>query len=140
MEPSGSLGSNLGLVALDISFLVLHTALIFFNLFGWGWEKTRRLHLWSIAVTAGGWIAFAPWYGLGYCPCTDWHWKVKRALGEGDLPNNYLTYLFDTWTGIAITDGFAERLAWMSLLPALILSIVLNLRDRRRRKAADPKN
>jgi hypothetical protein len=89
----------------------------------------------SIGLTVSAWFAFAPWYGLGYCPCTDWHWQVKRALGQYDMPNNYMTYLTDAWTGIAITDDFAERLAWTTLLPALILSLALNLRDFLRKRA-----
>jgi hypothetical protein len=113
---------------LDWAFLVGHTALIFFNLFGWAWGKTLRLNLLSIFLTAGSWIAFAPWYGLGYCPCTDWHWQVKEALGQTDLPNNYLTYLFEAWTGVVVSDEFASRLAWAALAPALALSLYLNLR------------
>ena len=136
---ASSSGFDGHLVALDVAFLVLHTALILFNLLGWIWVRTRRLNLLSIGLTAGGWIAFAPWYGLGYCPCTDWHWQVKRSLGETDLPNNYLTYLFDVWTGITITDEFAERLAWTCLAPALVLSITLNLRDWRRRRTEGEK-
>ena len=119
------------LVFLDHAFLVAHTALIFFNLFGWAWRRTLRLNLLSIFLTAGSWVAFAPWYGLGYCPCTDWHWQVKWALGQTHLPNNYLTYLFDAWTGIAVSDEFAFRLAWGALLPALALSVWLNLKGRR---------
>ena len=119
------------LVFLDHAFLVAHTALIFFNLFGWAWRRTLRLNLLSIFLTAGSWVAFAPWYGLGYCPCTDWHWQVKWALGQTDLPNNYLTYLFDAWTGIAVSDEFAFWLAWGALLPALALSVWLNLKGRR---------
>ena len=123
--------SPITLVFLDHAFLVAHTALIFFNLFGWAWRRTLRLNLLSIFLTAGSWVAFAPWYGLGYCPCTDWHWQVKWALGQTDLPNNYLTYLFDAWTGIAVSDEFAFWLAWGALLPALALSVWLNLKGRR---------
>jgi len=114
---------------LDIAFLVGHSALIVFNLLGWTWRKTRRLNLLSILLTVASWLVLAPWYGLGYCPCTDWHWQVKDALGQTDLPNNYLTYLFDAWTGIQITDDFAARLAWLCLVPALVASVTLNLRD-----------
>ena len=74
-------------VLLDWSFLLGHTALIFFNLLGWVWPRTRRLNLACILITLASWLAFAPWYGLGYCPCTDWHWQVKEALGENNLPN-----------------------------------------------------
>ena len=51
-----------------------------------------------------------------------------EALGQTDLPNNYLTYLFDAWTGLAVSDEFAFRLAWGALIPALALSLYLNLR------------
>ena len=125
---------------LDIAFLVGHSALIVFNLLGWTWRKTRRLNLLSILLTAASWLAFAPWYGLGYCPCTDWHWQVKEALGQTNLPNNYLTYLFDAWTGIEITDDFAERLAWFCLTPALIVSVGLNLKSLKAHKAKEPRS
>lgn len=114
---------------LDIGFLVGHSALIVFNLLGWTLPKTRRLNLLSILLTVASWLVLAPWYGLGYCPCTDWHWQVKEALGQTGLPNNYLTYLFDVWTGIKITDDFASRLAWFCLIPALVASVTLNIRD-----------
>ena len=119
------------LVFLDHAFLVAHTVTHLLQPFGWAWRRTLRLNLLSIFLTAGSWVAFAPWYGLGYCPCTDWHWQVKWALGQTDLPNNYLTYLFDAWTGIAVSDEFAFRLAWGALLPALALSVWLNLKGRR---------
>ncbi len=114
---------------LDIAFLVLHSILIVFNLFGWAWRRTRRLNLLSILLTVGSWLIFAPWYGLGYCPCTDWHWQVKDALGQTDLPNNYLTYILYAWTGIVITDATAEQLAGFCPSPALVTSIGMNLRD-----------
>ena len=116
------------LVFLDYAFLVAHTALILFNLFGWVWERTLRFNLLSIILTVTAWFAFAPWYGLGYCPCTDWHWQVKEALGQTDLPNNYLTYLFETWTGIVVSDEFSDTLAWSALVPALALSLFFNLK------------
>jgi hypothetical protein len=80
-------------------------------------------------LTGSSWLVFALWYGLGYCPCTDWHWEVKRRLGETDLPNNYLTYLIEAWTGIAITDFTAERLVLGCLTIVLIASISLNVGD-----------
>jgi len=122
------------LVFLDHAFLIGHTALIFFNLLGWTWKKTLRLNLLSLFLTAASWVAFAPWYGFGYCPCTDWHWQIKWALGQTDLPNNYLTYLFDAWTGIAVSDEFAFRLAWGALIPALVLSLYLNLKGNGKKK------
>src|SRR5262249_56219971 len=39
-------------------------------------------------------------YGIGYCPSTDWHWQVKRARGETGLPNSYVKYYVDRLTGL----------------------------------------
>ena len=125
------------LIFLDHAFLVAHTALILFNLFGWVWERTLRFNLLSIILTVTAWFAFAPWYGLGYCPCTDWHWQVKEALGQTDLPNNYLTYLFETWTGIVVSDEFSATLAWAALVPALTLSLFFNLKLRNKSAKAE---
>jgi len=94
---------------LDVTFLVLHTILIIFNLFGWIFRKTRRINLLTILLTGSSWLVFAPWYGLGYCLCTDWHWEVKRRLGE--------------------TDFTAERLVLGCLTIVLIASISLNVGD-----------
>jgi hypothetical protein len=52
----------------------------------------------------------------GYCPFTDWQWKVKEALGERNLPHNFIEYFAEKLTGqdfdpslvgILITVGFA---------------------------------
>ena len=117
-------------IFLDHAFLAAHTTLIFFNLFGWAWKRTLRLNLLSIGLTAASWIIFAPWYGLGYCPCTDCHWQVKEALGQTGLPNNYLTYLFEALTGAMVSDAFATKIAWGALVPALALSLFLNFRKK----------
>ena len=39
------------LVFLDLGFLVFHAVLILFNLIGWAWSKTRRLHLLVLTLT-----------------------------------------------------------------------------------------
>jgi len=111
---------------LDITFLVLHTALVVFNLGGWIFERTRILHLCSLGITIGSWFVFAPWFGLGYCPCTDWHWDIKRAMGQTDLPNNYMTYLFDCW-GITITDTMASEFAWKTTAVALAIAVGIQI-------------
>ena len=52
------------------------------------------------------------------------------ANGSAD---NYLTYLFDAWTGIEVSDEFAFGLAWEPFT-ALALSIWFNLKRLWRRK------
>ena len=66
----------------DIFFVIFHSALIAFNLAGWIWRKTRKAHLVVLSLTMVSWFVAGIWYGFGYCPCTDWHWQVKKKLGE----------------------------------------------------------
>ena len=114
---------------LDVFFLVFHTALIGFNLTGWIWKKTRRLHLAVISLTILSWVGLGFFYGFGYCPCTDWHWQVKRALGETGVPASYVKYYLDALTGLDwepfVVDGSVAVLG----LAAFGMSIWLNVRD-----------
>ena len=70
------------LVIVDIVLTIFHTALTLFNLTGWIWPRTRRLHLWVVGITAFCWLVLGMWYGLGYCPITHWQWIIKTKLGE----------------------------------------------------------
>lgn len=121
------------LVFLDYFFLVIHTALILFNLFGWAWRRVRFLHLVSLALTLGSWLALGIWYGIGYCPLTDWHWHVREARGDTDLPHSYLKFLVDELTGLDINARFLDATAVVSLAVVVPLSVTLNIRDFRSR-------
>ena len=87
---------------LDIFFTTFHTCLVFFNLFGWIWKKTRVLNLICLLLTAASWVLLGIFYGFGYCPLTDWHFNVLERLGYGDLPDSYLSFLFTRLTGLQI--------------------------------------
>ena len=83
----------------DYFFIVFHGCLTLFNLTGWVWRRTRRIHLVSISLTMLSWFGLGIFYGWGYCPCTEWHWQVKYKLGETDLPYSYVKYYMDKLTG-----------------------------------------
>ncbi len=117
---------------LDIAFLVFHTALVGFNMTGWIWKKTRRVHLALISLTCLSWFGLGLFYGLGYCPCTDWHWQVKRALGETGLPASYIKYYLDALTGLDWQPALVDASVAVIGLAAWGLSIALNVRDWRR--------
>jgi len=106
---------------LDIFFLLFHTLLILFNLFGWIWEKTRLLNLITLSLTAFSWVVLGFWYGFGYCPCTDWHWMVRRERGLTDMPDSYIKFLVDTWTGIEVSTPTVDL--WTGILFVLALSV-----------------
>lgn len=117
---------------LDVAFVIFHTTLVAFNLTGWIWKRTRRLHLAVIGATVVSWFGLGIFYGWGYCPSTDWHWSVKRKLGETDLPQSYVKYYLDAVTGISWDAGLVDVMVLGFGLGALGISIWLNWRDRHR--------
>ncbi len=123
---------------LDIFFVVFHSVLIIFNLFGWVWRKTRRLNLITLSLTGASWLFLGLIYGaLGYCPLTDWHFRVLERLGKTDLPNSYVKYLADRLTGLNFDAQMVDNIVLYSFLAALVLSIIFNIKDwkeKRRRK------
>ena len=120
------------LVLIDIGFLTLHGMLVLFNLVGWIWSRTRRLHLITMGLTMLSWFALGLWRGFGYCPLTDWHWQVKRQLGQGPLPYSWFKYYLDGLTGYDWNPAFVDGAVVALGLAAFGLSIAGNLRDWRR--------
>ena len=119
-------------LALNYFFLFFHTGLILFNLFGWIWKGTRRWNLITLLATAFSWFGLGIWYGLGYCPCTHWHWIVRRRMGFSDMPSSYIKFLIQEWTGIEIAARIVDVGTISLFLLALIISVYLNLRDYQR--------
>ena len=114
---------------LDYFFIVFHGCLVLFNLTGWVWKRTRRIHLITIGLTILSWFGLGVFYGWGYCPCTEWHWEVKLELGESNLPYSYVKYYIDKLTGLK-WDPLAVDVAVVILgLLAFVLSCRLNFKD-----------
>lgn len=113
----------------DYFFLVFHTALTLFNVFGWIWNKTRKLNLITLLLTGGSWFILGIFYGMGYCPLTDWHFDILRKLGAENLPASYLKYLLERLSGYAADAGLVNTLTLIFFFAALAISLVLNLRD-----------
>jgi len=113
---------------LDIFFTAFHSLLVIFILFGWIWKKTRRLNLLCILLTAASWLGLGIFYGLGYCPLTDWHFNILRKLGYSDLPNSYLSFLFKRLTGLQIDQNLVDGVTLWGLVAALVISVFLNFR------------
>ena len=113
------------LTILDVFLFVLHIAVILFNLTGWIWKRTRRLHLWVVGLTAASWFVLGIWYGWGYCFLTDWHWSVKRQLGQRDLPNSFVQYFFDV-VGISVAPTTTDVITGVSFSIAIVLAIYSN--------------
>ena len=114
---------------LDIFFVVFHSSLTLFNLTGWIWEKTRRIHLITIGLTILSWFVLGIFYGWGYCPCTEWHWQVKYKLGETGLSYSYIKYYMDKLTGISCDPLMVDATVVVLGLLAFGLSCWFNWRD-----------
>jgi hypothetical protein len=114
---------------LDFLFLVVHTGIMGFNLFGWMWRKTRRANLALLLLTAFSWFGLGLWYGWGYCICTDWHWKVLDHLKIQDLPNSYITYLLQRFTNWNLPQTIIDTATVSLFFLALPCSVFTNWRD-----------
>jgi hypothetical protein len=113
---------------LDIFFLIFHTFLIFFNLFGWIWNRTRKLNLITLSLTGASWLFLGLIVGtLGYCPLTDWRFKVLEKLGHTDLPYSYTKYLTERLTGLDINASLIDEITLWSFIAALVISLFFNV-------------
>lgn len=119
--------------ALDIAFLIGHTALMFFLVLGWIARRTRPWHLLACLLTAASWTLLGLRYGFGYCFLTDWHWMVRQQRGHYDMPNSFIKYLFDLVTGWDWDPMLIDIITVGSFALAFLLTAVLNGRDWRRR-------
>jgi hypothetical protein len=125
---------------LDILFVVFHTILILFNLSGWIWRRTRMINLITLLITGSSWLFLGLFVGtLGYCPLTDWHFSILVRLGNTDLPSSYIKYLADRLTGLDISTSFVDNVTLCSFLAALVISLLLNIRDiKKSKKSSEP--
>jgi len=120
------------LTILDRFFLLFHTVFTLFNISGWIWHKTRKIHLVTMGLTAMSWFILGIWYGWGYCFCTDWHWQVREALHNPITSYSYIHFLIHEITGRWLDPDLVDRATLGVFLTSLALTLVLNLRDWRK--------
>ena len=121
---------------LDIFYTFLHLAIIGFNLFAWIWKKTRKAHLIVAGITLACWFVLGIWYGWGYCPITDWQWKVKEKLGETNLPNSFVKYFADKITGKDFSSTLIDNITLYSFLIAIAFSVYMNFFRNKKNKTS----
>lgn len=119
---------------LDTFYTLLHLLIIGFNLLGWVWPPTRRLHLYSVLLTAASWLILGIWYGIGYCPITDWQWQVKAQLGEQHLPDSFIKYMVDKLAGNDADPAMINTVTAISFAVVFLLAVGLNITGNRKRK------
>jgi hypothetical protein len=122
--------SKLMLQILDYFFILFHSALILFNIFAWIIPKWRFANLISLSVTAFSWFVLGIWYGIGYCPFTDWHWKVRQLLGYNDESNSYIHFLILKIFGVNLPANLVDTTTVIVFFMAFFISIYLALNKR----------
>jgi len=111
----------------DIFFVVFHTILTLFNALGWIWKSTRKLNLITLLLTGGSWFILGLFYGIGYCPLTDWHFSILRKLGHHNLPYSYIEYLIERLTPFNPSPDLVNASTGVVFFVALGLSVFLNI-------------
>jgi len=121
----------IGLRILDLLLTLLHFVIIGFNLFGWIWKRTRKLHLTVVGATAACWFILGIWFGIGYCPITDWDWQIKEKLGEHNLPDSFIKYYADMITGHSVNASLIDILTATGFFIAVLLAVYFNFIQKR---------
>lgn len=112
------------------TFQTFHIALILFNVFGWIPRPTARLNLITLVATGLSWTVLGVFYGLGYCPLTDWHYGVLERLGRDNLPVSYIAFLIEEIWSVRVTATTADWITGMTYALALLASVVRNIKIR----------
>ena len=118
--------------AADIFFVVFHTGLTLFNALGWILRKTRRLNLATLGLTGASWFILGLFYGIGFCPLTQWHFEILEKLGDTNLPSSYIQYLVHRISGVMFETELVDKVNGVVFFAALVLSVVLNIYDRKK--------
>jgi hypothetical protein len=115
----------------DWFFTFLHLAIIGFNLLGWIWPQTRKAHFIGLLLTLFSWFILGIWFGIGYCPITDWQWQIKEKLGETNLPNSFIKYFADKLTGKDINPEFVDLSTAGGFAFAVMMAIYFKVSGRK---------
>jgi Protein of Unknown function (DUF2784) len=110
-------------------FHVVHIAIISFVLLGWLIPEARFAHLVLSLLTLGSWFVLGRWMGEGYCPISDWHWKIKGSLGEGRPAVTYITFLLRKVTGIHLNSDRVNQIVVYITVAITMISLTLNVQE-----------
>jgi len=116
---------------LDILLTTFHVVFTLFNMTGWIWKKTRRIHLITLALTVVSWLLIGWWVGnIGYCFLTDWHWDIKRKLGER-VGGSFNKYMLDEIFNYDFDRLLVDWVTGLVLVFVIIISVYLNFTQSR---------
>lgn len=108
-------------IFLDHFLTIFHSIFVLFVLVGWIFPITRKAHLIALGLTLVAWLGIGLWVGtIGYCPLTDWHWDIKRELGERNMSGSFISYMLTKVTGIV----FERKLVDIGTAAGLVISVL----------------
>jgi hypothetical protein len=122
------------LTLLDWLLSVVHTLVVLGNLLLWIPRRTLRLHLGLVLCTTASWLGLGAFYGVGYCFLTDWHWRIKHALGQHGMPGSFIEYALERVTQSDLDSALIKQVTVWAFAGAAALSIVRNYLAARRRR------
>lgn len=111
---------------LDIFFMIFHSIIILFNLFGWIWVKTRLANLITLLLTGLSWTILGIFYGLGFCPLTQWHFNVLAKLGADTYHTSYISYFIERLFSFTFPGAKVDLYTLLFYLVALSISLIMN--------------
>ena len=109
-------------------FHVVHISIIIFVMVGWAFPSLRLAHLALTLLTLGSWFILGQWLGIGYCPISDWHWKIKTAIGEGLPSGTYIHHLLQTITRRELNSETVDKTILIGTVAITAISLALNVR------------
>ncbi len=121
------------LILLDHGLMFFHNLVIGINVFGWIAPRTRPLQRWVLLFTTLSWLGLGAFYGWGYCFLTDWHWSVKRQLGEQGLPPSYIQYILQNKLGFHFPDFWVDVGTGTVFVLLLLITVGQMLYSRKKR-------
>jgi len=72
------------------------------------------------------WFVLGIFYGIGYCPLTDWHWQVLEKSGNSSQVNSYIQYLIERLFDLSVSARTVDTVTLISYVTALLLSVYAN--------------
>lgn len=114
---------------LNTLFHLLHSGIILFVMTGWAVPAWRLWHLMLVVLTLGSWFILGRWKGAGYCPVSDWHWRLKRSMGGGAPEGSYILLLLRILTRREPDPVAVDKTVVAGTMLILAVSLLLNIRD-----------
>ena len=114
---------------LNLFFFVFHSAFVVFNLSGWIFKKTRKLHLITIFLTAFSWFVLGCFYQFGYCFLADWHFMVRQRMGLSDESHSFIHLFVVEVFGVNLNPKLVDECTLGFFIFALTAALIVNAKE-----------